>query len=63
MGKRLLPGVSHNLKMLSDYYGIDLNHHQASSDSHACAEILLRYIDDGADIKQHIRTYSFAPKN
>ena len=63
MGRRLLPGVRHNLQMLSDYYGIALNHHQASSDSHACAEILLRYIDAGADIKQHIRTYSFAPKN
>lgn len=59
MGRRLLPGMSHRLNDLCDYYGIDLCHHLASSDSHACAEILLRYIEDGADIKDFIRTYSF----
>ena len=59
MGRRIIPEISHKLNDLCDYYGIELNHHQADSDSHACAEILLRYIEDGADIKQFIRTYSF----
>ena len=59
MGRRLLPGLSHKLNTLCDYYGIALNHHQAESDSHACAEILLRYLESGADVRQHIRTYSF----
>ena len=59
MGRRLLPGMSHKLNTLCDYYGIALNHHQAESDSHACAEILLRYLESGADVRQHIRTYSF----
>ena len=57
-GRRLLPGISHKLNDMSDYYGIALDHHKASSDSRACAEILLRYLAAGADIRQHIRTYS-----
>lgn len=59
MGRRLLPGMSHKLNVLCDYYGIPLDHHKADSDSHACAEILLRYLESGADIRQFIRTCSF----
>ncbi len=59
MGRRLLPGMSHKLNVLCDYYGICLDHHKADSDSHACAEILLRYLADGADVRQFIRTCSF----
>lgn len=59
MGRRLLPGMRHNLDVLCGYYGIALDHHQAESDSRACAEILLRYLDAGADIRQFIRTWSF----
>ena len=58
MGRRLLPGISHKLNDMCDYYGICLDHHQAASDSQACAEILLRYMASGADVKQFIRTYS-----
>ena len=58
MGRRVLPGMSHKLNVLCDYYGISLDHHQAASDSRACAEILLRYLKAGADIRQYIRTYS-----
>ncbi len=57
MGRSLLPGISHKLNDMCDYYGICLNHHQADSDSHACAEILLRYIESGADPGKYIRTY------
>ena len=57
MGRRLLPGMSHKLNVLCDYYGIMLDHHKADSDSRACAEILLRYLEDGADIRQHNRKY------
>ena len=59
MGRRLLPGISHKLDAMCNYYGIALNHHHAESDSLACAEILLRYLESGADVRQHIRTYSF----
>ena len=57
MGRRLVPGISHSLNVMCDHYGIRLNHHQADSDSHACAEILLRYFDAGAEERQFIRTY------
>ncbi|MDE5576976.1 MAG: 3'-5' exonuclease [Oscillospiraceae bacterium] len=58
MGRRILPGMSHKLNVLCDHYGISLDHHNAASDSRACAEILLRYINAGADAGQYIRTYS-----
>ena len=62
MGRRLLPGMRHNLNVMCEHYGIALDHHRADSDSRACAEILLRYLDSGADIRNHIRTYSFRQK-
>ncbi|MBR0393450.1 MAG: 3'-5' exonuclease [Oscillospiraceae bacterium] len=58
MGRRILPGMSHKLDVLCDYYGIELDHHQAASDSRACAKILLRYLEQGADIRKSIRTCS-----
>lgn len=57
MGRRLLPGMRHGLDVLCGYYGICLDHHQADSDSRACAEILLRYLRAGADVKGFIRSY------
>ena len=57
MGRRLAPGISHRLNVMCDYYGIPLDHHQAASDSHACAEILLRYFTAGANERDFIRTY------
>ncbi|MCM1148533.1 MAG: 3'-5' exonuclease [Butyricicoccus sp.] len=59
MGRQLLPGMSHKLNALCNYYGISLNHHNAGSDSQACARILMRYIEDGADVNRYIRTYLF----
>lgn len=58
MGRRILPGVSHKLNDLCARYGIDLDHHHAGSDSRACAEILLRYLRGGAELRDHIRTCS-----
>ncbi|MCH5196507.1 MAG: exonuclease [Oscillospiraceae bacterium] len=60
-GRRLLPDMSHKLDVMCGYYGIKLDHHHAASDSRACAEILLRYIQSGADIGSYIRTYKFKP--
>ena len=57
MGRSLLPGISHKLNDMCEYYGIGLNHHQADSDSRACAEILLRYLESGAEPAKYIRTY------
>ena len=59
MGRRLLPGVSHKLNDLCSYYGICLDHHKADSDSNAAAEILLRYMEAGADIESFVKKYCF----
>ena len=58
MGRRLLPNVSHRLNDLCDYYGIELDHHRADSDSRACALILLRYMESGAAPENYLRTYT-----
>ena len=57
MGRRLLPGISHELNDLCDYFGLELDHHRADSDSAACARILLRYLEQGADPRDFLRTY------
>ena len=59
MGRALLPGVSHKLDALCACYGIPLEHHRADSDSRACAEILLRFLRSGADVRPFLRRYSF----
>lgn len=59
IGKKVLPKMQHNLNKLCDYYNIGLNHHHAGSDSRACAEILLRYINGGTDVEKYIKTYYF----
>lgn len=57
MGRDLLPGMRHRLNDLCDHYGIALDHHKADSDTRACAEIFLRYLEAGADERKFIRTY------
>lgn len=57
MGRKLLPDISHRLNDMCDYYGIHLEHHQADSDSRACAEILIKYMESGAAPEKYIRTY------
>ena len=59
IGRSVLPNMRHNLNVMCEHYGIALNHHYAASDSRACAEILLRYIDAGYDVNSFIRTYKF----
>ena len=57
MGRRLLPGIGHKLNELCDYYGIELDHHKADSDSRAAAEILMRYVRGGAAVEEFVREY------
>ena len=63
IGRKFLPNMSHRLNVMCDYYGIDLNHHRADSDSHACAEILLNYIKNGIDVEIYKRTYYLKKKS
>ena len=58
MGRRLLPGLpNHRLNSISDYLGLELDHHHALSDSRACGQILLHYLRSGADVSQFLRRY------
>jgi len=59
MGRRLLPGISHKLNIMCEYYGISLAHHKADSDSRAAAEILVRYMKDNTDIEKFVKKYFF----
>ena len=58
MGRTIKPGISHRLNDMCEYYGICLDHHRADSDSRACAEILLRYMQAGAQPERFVRTYT-----
>ena len=58
MSRRLLPQLpNHKLNTLCDFLGLELDHHQAGSDSLACGEILLHHLRSGVDIRPFIRTY------
>lgn len=51
-----LPGMpNYKLNTLCQELNIDLNHHNAGSDSHAAAEILIRCLKEG-DVSKCIRT-------
>lgn len=55
--------MDHRLPTLYDYYGIGLNHHNAASDSDACAAILCNYIVEGIDLDKHTQSYSLVWTN
>ena len=57
IGRSVLPGIRHRLNDLCAFYQIALNHHQADSDSRACAEILLRYMRDYGELGRYIRSF------
>ncbi len=58
MGRSLYPGISHKLNDMCSFFDIPLDHHKADSDSNACAEILLRYLENGVQVNRFIRTCS-----
>lgn len=47
------------LNTLCDHLGIALDHHKASSDAHACAEIFCRCRQKGLNVKRFQRIYDF----
>ena len=58
IGRHILPGMSHKLDSMCDYYGISLDHHKADSDSRAAADILIRYMEYGAVITDFVKQYA-----
>ena len=60
MGRDCYPDLpNHKLNTLCTHLGIQLDHHQASSDSHACALLLLDYLEHGVDVRRFRRVYDF----
>ena len=40
--------------------GIPLDHHNAASDSHACAELLCYYLEQGLPVEQYVKRWEYA---
>ena len=60
-GRRLYPALpNHKLNTMCDYLGIALDHHEAGSDSRACALLLKNYLDRGMEPERFIRNYDLA---
>ena len=57
IGRAILPNMSHRLNDMCRYYQISLDHHKADSDSHACAEILIRYMQADVKINEYVRSW------
>ena len=58
MARRLLPRLpSKRLNCLCDYFGIELDHHNAESDTAAAAEILMRFASMGEDPLRFAKEY------
>lgn len=58
MSKCAFPTLpDHKLNTLCSYLGIGLDHHNASSDSAAAAELMLRCADRGTSPERFIKTY------
>lgn len=58
MGRRCFPELdNHKLDTLCRHLDVPLDHHQAGSDSSACAQLLLHYIDCGLDVDDFRRRY------
>lgn len=58
MSKACFPQLcNHRLNTVSEYLGIALDHHKASSDAHACAEILLACLRSGISLQRFLRAY------
>lgn len=59
MGRACYPELeNHRLDTLCRYLGIALSHHNAGSDSRACAELLINYLGHGICVDEFLRNYA-----
>ena len=57
LSRKYIPSQSHKLNVLCDLLGIELNHHQADSDTRACMEIFM-YMNEQVELKEsEIKNY------
>ncbi|NLU24086.1 MAG: 3'-5' exonuclease [Clostridiales bacterium] len=63
MGRACYPGLpNHKLNTMCDYLELNLNHHNAGSDSRACGELLLDYMRRGLNISRYVRRYDLSQR-
>lgn len=60
MGRSCYPHLeNHKLDTLCSFINLELDHHHAGSDSRACAELLLNYLQHGLKVELFLRQYKF----
>ena len=60
MGRKCIPEApNHKLNTLCQLLNIPLDHHNAASDSHACAELLCHYIRKGLPVEQFVKRWTY----
>lgn len=58
MSRKCYPHLeNHKLNTVSRFLGISLEHHQAASDAHACAEIFCACMEDGLQLRPFLKAY------
>lgn len=63
MGRACYPELeNHKLNTLCEYLKLNLDHHNAGSDSYACAELLLDYMRHGLKPDRFLRRYDLAQR-
>lgn len=63
MGRACYPELSnHKLNTLCAYLDLNLEHHNAGSDSRACGELLLDYMRHGLNIGRYVRRYDLTQR-
>ena len=60
IGRKCLPNApNHKLNTLCQLLGIALDHHNAASDSHACAELLCYYLAQGFPVETCVKKWDY----
>ena len=58
IGRRVLPQLpNHRLDTMASWLSLPLDHHNAASDTMACAMLLQHYLGLGTDLRKFLRTY------
>jgi DNA polymerase III epsilon subunit-like protein len=64
LGRKCIPNApNHKLNTLCDLLNISLDHHNAASDSHACAELLCYYLSQEFPVKQYIKRWEYGKQS
>lgn len=60
LGRKCMPQApNHKLNTLCDLLGIELDHHNAASDSHACAELLCHYLSMDFPVARYVKPWDY----